>query len=221
VLSHLRVTVEPAADAQHVEIRLDDLVLPQAVYNQAIPVDPGTRRILVSASGKKTFETSVNVGPEHDEKSVLIRPLDADANAAVAMRDRTDVTPTSVTTSSGPNTQKLLGYGLVGLGVVGLGVGSVFGLRAISKNEDSDKLCPTSLCTNPDGVTASADAQSAATASTIGFVVAAAALTGGVILVITSSSRRASPPLSATAVNVRTKRGATFFPTPFGLAGTF
>ena len=87
------------------------------------------------------------------------------------------------------------------MGIVGIGIGSFFGLRAITKNSDADSHCPRGFqCDDPEGVTLSEDAKSAANVSNIAFAVGAAALAGGVILYFTApDSKRApgAPPVRA------------------------
>jgi serine/threonine-protein kinase len=89
---------------------------------------------------------------------------------------------------------KKVGLGLGVAGVVGLGVGSVFGLRAMSINDDAKGHCPQSpRCNDPEGPELTRDAQSAATVSTIAFVAGAALLVGGAILWFTAPSRSSTP----------------------------
>jgi hypothetical protein len=187
-LSRLKVIVDPNAEAQHVEVRVDDLVYTPATFGQALPTDPGMRRIKASATGKKPFEMTVIVGTEKDEKSITIHALEDDPRYQAAMADRSqnDHGPTSATSSS---SQKYIGYGLAGLGVVAVGIGTVFGLSAISKNKDSDSLCPNTTCSNQQGVTAADDARSAATVANIAVIGGAALIVGGLVLVLTSPSK--------------------------------
>jgi serine/threonine-protein kinase len=85
---------------------------------------------------------------------------------------------------------------LFGVGAVGLGLGTYFGLRAISKNDQAEAHCPnTPLCNNDRGVALTDEAQTAALVSNIAFGVGAAALAGGLIIHLTSSDEPASASL--------------------------
>ena len=87
-LSRLRLVVSPGAEAQHLEVHIDDTVITRAAFGQALPVDPGARRVLATAPGKKPFETTVQIGADHDEKTVTIPTLEDDPRAAEALGER-------------------------------------------------------------------------------------------------------------------------------------
>jgi hypothetical protein len=87
-------------------------------------------------------------------------------------------------------TQKTTGYIVGGVGVAGVVVGTFFGLRVNSKNDDSNSICPTgALCSPADQARYhdSVDsARSARTVSIISFIAGGAALATGAILVATA-----------------------------------
>jgi serine/threonine-protein kinase len=75
------------------------------------------------------------------------------------------------------------------LGVVSLGIGSYFGFKAISKNNDAKTHCSGSVCNTPEGESLTKDAQSAATVSNITIGVGAAFVVAGVVLYLTSAPK--------------------------------
>jgi hypothetical protein len=84
----------------------------------------------------------------------------------------------------------VIGLGVVG--VVGLGAGTVFGLMAKSKYDDSKERCrPTdeNLC-DAQGVELREDARSLGNLSTVGFIVGGVALAGAGVLWIASSDSK-------------------------------
>jgi hypothetical protein len=210
-LSHLRVTVDREAEAQHVEVRIDESVVTHAAFGQALPVDPGVHHVVVTAAGKKPFEASVTIGLERDEQTVKVGRLEEDTRASGAMGDRGQAPEEA---SRGMSTQRLVGYVVGAAGVVGVGIGMGFGLKAISKSSTSDKLCPGAPCLDPAAVTASQEAHSAATVSNVAIGVGAAAIIGGVVLILTSPSAAAAPASAG-----RAKLGVS--PTGLSLSGTF
>lgn len=215
-LSRLRIVVDPAAEAQRVEVRVDETNITRVVWNQAFPVDPGQRRVVATAPGKKPFETTLNIGNERDEKTVKISALEDDPRASASVSDRGGA---KADTKSGTSTQRIIGDVVTGVGVVGLGVGAVFGLRAMSKNNDSDRLCPPgAACTDPAGVAASEDAKSAATIANIGIIGGAVLVVTGLVLVITSPS--SSPAVDGKPARAATN-GITIRPSVLGLTGRF
>ncbi len=66
-----------------------------------------------------------------------------------------------------------------GVGVVGLGIGTVFGLNAIGKNKDAEKLCTGNACEDGRALTLTKESRDAATLSTVSFAVGGVLLVGG------------------------------------------
>ncbi len=191
-LSRLKIQLDPQADAQNLVVKIDDTVVNRAAFGSALPVDPGTRKITASAPLKKTFETTITIGSERDDKSIQIHALEDDPEAiAAAEREKqaaAEAAQGGRVVRDG-STQRILGYALAGVGIVGIGVGSFFGVRALGKKSDSDELCPTSPCSNAEGVQANDDAKSNATISNIAIGGGILALAGGFVLVLTAPKR--------------------------------
>ncbi len=71
----------------------------------------------------------------------------------------------------------------LGVGVVGFGVGIGYGIAALSEKSDAQKVCPGSLyCSTTAGVNKWSDAETAASVSTVGFVVGLGGLLEAAIL---------------------------------------
>jgi hypothetical protein len=86
------------------------------------------------------------------------------------------------------SSQRLGGAVLAGAGVVGLGLGTIFGLSAKGKKDDSAVFCDASNACDPPGLTLRSDARAAALVSTIAFGAGALALAAGGILFFTAPS---------------------------------
>ena len=215
-LSRLRVVVDPGAEAQHVEVRIDDSVVTRAAIGQALPVDPGTRRILATAPGKKPFETTVQIGTEHDEKSVNIPKLEDDPRAVEAIGERSAppaTSPAPQPAEKPKNEQRLVAPTLIslGLGVVGVGVGTVFGLQALGAQSDLDAVCDPSRKCGPSARSDIDSLQTSSTISTVGFIVGGVGLAGAAVFYILG--RPSSE--GTTTATVRPVVG------PYGLGATF
>ncbi|MGH7285918.1 MAG: hypothetical protein ACRELY_30740, partial [Polyangiaceae bacterium] len=81
-----------------------------------------------------------------------------------------------------------LGVGAVGLGIAAAGVGTIFGLVAKSKNDDSnsDNHCkPNNFCDQP-GLDDRSAAKTDALVSTIAFVASGVFIAGGAVLYLTA-----------------------------------
>jgi hypothetical protein len=87
-------------------------------------------------------------------------------------------------------TQRTAGYIVGGVGIVGLAVGTIFGFRVLSKNDDSESICPTGqLCSPRDQARYHQtvdDARSARTVALLGLGLGGAAVVTGAALVLTA-----------------------------------
>jgi hypothetical protein len=84
--------------------------------------------------------------------------------------------PSDTTSSSSP--LRTAGWITAGVGAAGLLVGTVFALRANSKNNDAEGQCTGNLCTQA-GLDLTDQARSSATIATVGFVAGGVLLAGG------------------------------------------
>jgi serine/threonine-protein kinase len=109
------------------------------------------------------------------------------------------------------DSRRIVSYALVGAGVAGLGVGTFFGLRAMSKNDDAEERCPNTRCNDREGVSLAEEASDAATISNVAFGLGLAALAGGVVLYLTA------PGTSDEAAPI----AASFGPSGISLKGSF
>jgi hypothetical protein len=212
-LSKLWVNVA-SGNSESLEIRRNGAPIPRPSWGVALPVDGGEQVVEASAPGKVAYKQVVTLEPERATAEVSIPVLEDDPNAVAPTESGAaasgppggadaDTGPSDESTGSG---QRTLGIVVGGVGVVGLALGTVFGLQAKSKNDDSKAKCrpnDPNQC-SADGVSLREDAQSAATISTIAFGVGGAALVAGVVLFATapSSSDSASGPSIQLATRV-------------------
>jgi serine/threonine-protein kinase len=140
------------------------------------------------------------------DKAVAMPPpaLDAPKPAGSADAGGAPLGPPPSSEGHG-NGQRTTAYVLGGVAGAGIIVGSIFGLRAISKNKDAETHCPSGYrCDDADGPALADDARSAARVSNIAFGVGAAALVGGAVLFFTSpKSSQVAYGVSPTGIVVR------------------
>jgi hypothetical protein len=178
-------------------------VVPQALWSAALPVDPGDYVVEASAPGYDSFAGHVIVGKE--STSIDVPPLHQQAAAAAsAPPPSTSSSPAAAPayvppagapspegdTGGGMSGGQIAGLAIAGAGVVSLVVGTVFGVNAISKNDDAKKHCPRgSACDDAEGVSLSNDANSDAVVANVTVGLGAAALVGGGLLYFFSPGR--------------------------------
>ena len=206
----LKVVAE-TAQLPTLRVTRDGVPLAKALFGVAIPVDPGKYHIVASADGYQSHEADVEVSANGDSKSLEIPALAVSTTPTVAptgalaaaanggAQPATNVTPQNPEPSpapSGSNGLRTAAYVTSALGVVSLGIGTYFGLKAISKNNDAKEHCSGSVCNDQAGESLTTDAQSAATFSNITIGVGAAFVVTGVVLYLTSAPK-AKPESSA------------------------
>jgi hypothetical protein len=200
-LSKVELVVEKAHVIAGLELRLNDVVIPRASWNTALPLDPGPLHIEARAPGKKPWHLrgAVEAGPASRRLEI---PLLSDAPPSLAAANVRPVTKTS--RAPEPNrTQRTLGYVTSGVGLVALAVGGFFGYRAYAANQKSKGECRSSdpnACTH-QGVSLRNDAQRASTVATAVSIGGGVLAAGGLALILTSpSSRYAEAPRAAAAL---------------------
>ena len=182
---HVRVVVSGASGAVGT---LDEQ--PIAV-GTAVATDPGAHRIVVSAPGMRAVTTSVAIG-ERQKLDVPVR-LEAVAQAPAGL----ETAPMAATRAVPWRT---IGLAAAGAGAVGLGVGVALGLVAKSKNDQSNSSgCNGNSCTAAAAAVRH-DALSAASASTVAFVLGGVLSAGGVVLWLVAPSRDADHAVGVTPV---------------------
>lgn len=214
-LSKLQIMVAQGSPADLV-VKQDGAMVPRESWDIAVPVDPGSHTIEVSATGKRTWTQTVTIGADGAQARLDVPTLeDAPKEAAPPPVPASTTPPPQpvhqqpMTEESHGSAQRTIGI-VVGLvGVAGVGVGTIFGLRAKSKNDDSKAECSPAdenRC-NAKGTELRDDAQSAATISTISFVVGGAALATGIVLIATAPSSEEH--VAGPSLHLKTEIGAT------------
>jgi serine/threonine-protein kinase len=232
-----RLTIQLSAENEQIQglsVERGGQSVNTATWNVPVPVDPGDHVITASAPGYEAFSTTVTVQAGAANVSISVPPLKKNPEgekaaapppaestplgapaAAAAEPPRTD-TPELPPSERNGDTQRIAAYVAGGVGVVGIAVGSIFGLRAISKASDAEGYCPRGYqCDDVLGTTLTDDAKSAARIANIAFAVGAVGLAGGVILYFTAPAK--PPPVPPATATLR----ARISPTGVTLEGTF
>jgi serine/threonine-protein kinase len=146
-------------------------------FGAAVAVDPGAHDIRAGAPGFKDYVAQVaapNAGVTLDVRIPELTP------ATNTSANSTDAHVDTGSTELGGREIAAITCGAVGLvGVVG---GTVFGLRSISKHDESDEYCDGKACWYQRGFDAMDSARSLGTLSTISFVVGGAGLGAAAVL---------------------------------------
>jgi hypothetical protein len=148
----------------------DDIELGRASLALALPINPGTHVVLVTAPGRVPERTTVYAA----EGERLSLSVHTGAAEAVPIR-------------------RTLGWSAGAAGVASMGVAAYFGARALSERNTSDAHCSNGLCADSVSLGSYESARSDALAADVGLGIGLVALAIGGYLLLTSSADEASP----------------------------
>jgi hypothetical protein len=174
-----KLTIATPTNIAGLEVHRNGEQLGSMLWNNPIPVDPGSYTIEAAAAGKKTWSTVVKVGSNGAAVTVAIP----------ALADGDDVVPSPPETATADPSRSAgrsrwataFALGLGGAGVVGVGIGSYFGLRSIAKHSDYENLCTRGVCAPAAGPLHD-QAVAAGNVSTVAFLLGGALIAGGTVL---------------------------------------
>jgi serine/threonine-protein kinase len=207
-----RLTIQVAPETQQLSgliIDRKDKTIQPALFNVAVPTDPGDYTVTASAPGYESWSGTVTVPERAGRVAITVPALrktsEPDKGAPAAAppapgapapdnvpADGQGAAP-AISTADGDSdahssAQRTMGLVVGAAGVVGIGLGTYFGLRAFSKNGELEDACKSDPCGAPDGPDLHSAATNAATASNIAFGIGLAALAGGIVLYLTAPS---------------------------------
>ena len=185
-------------DLSDVKVTMDGEVLAERLDGTALAIDPGLHSFVFEAPNQPSVT-----------KQLVIREAEKDRKESIqlgvaAAGDTADEPPAASASASGGGmpAQKVLAIVAAGIGVAGVATGSVFGVMAMQKKDDAEKLCPDQ-CADKKGTDAWSDAKQAGTFSTIGFVVGGVGLAGAAVLWFTAPSAQAKVGIGPGSIQLR------------------
>lgn len=213
-LAYLEISVSSEGRPADLVVRRSGDPIKAEVYGVSIPVDPGEIKVEASAPGYTPYSATITVAPR-DRRTLNVPALTPLPGGAAAAKPATATAaakgqPTTVEeawrpvpqTTPSPGKARFLAYVFGGLGVAGIGVGSYFGIRAISKNNEAEDHygCQGATCQDPHGLELTKQAQDAAAISNIAFAAGGGALALGVLVFVLTAPDRESALVVAPSV---------------------
>jgi hypothetical protein len=167
----------------------------------AVPVDPGTYRIVAEAPGYKPYQLDVAIAirgkrtitiPPLEKEPIAVKPIAKDPAVDVAVIPRAAPPPRGLSFDepvhkSSWTTTRSVSVASAALGALAIGGGIYYGLHARDLEDRSDKLCPNTMCGDPQGLKLNDDAQSSATRANILYVLGGAAFATSAVLWVIGS----------------------------------
>jgi hypothetical protein len=201
LLSKILVRVPTEADVRGLAVKRDGVDLGRALWDVAIPVDPGVHAIAATAPGSKEWATTVEAARTPGVQTVTVPRLEpappppalapspaASAPAPAATTSTATSSPPPAAHGDAGRTQRIAGGVAAGAGVIGVAVGAVLGIVAKSKLDQSnaDNHCDGTDACDGTGLSLRQSAGSAALGSTIAFVAGGVLVAGGAVLWFTA-----------------------------------
>lgn len=182
----LEVRVDRTTAPVGLSVRLDSALIAPPEWGIPRPLEPGRYRIEASAPGRVSFQKELTLARGSGRLIVQIPNL---LEAAPASESDTS-SESGIAMRFGP--RRIAAVVAGGVGLAGVATGTIFGLRSMSKHDDSERYCDSGRCTDPRGVELSDQARSAGNVSTIAFAIGAAGLASGAFLWFTGETHESA-----------------------------
>jgi len=166
-LSYLVIDVWHRVDG--LAVRRDGETIGAALWRTAIPLDPGSYKIVAEAPGYTPWSRDVVMSPQNKRQVVMVPQL---VRAPVARTPE----PSAWTMP------RRFSVGLAIIGVGALGSGIYFGLRATDLRDQADARCPLTACGDPEALRLNRTAQDNATRANILYVAGGAVVATATVL---------------------------------------
>lgn len=180
------------------QVMRDDVLLGPGSLGVALPANPGSHTVVVTAPGRRTrrYEVSLQEGQIHE---LAVEAGNADPIPVTvgppkpALAPRPSPAPSLDVVEGGDGgVVRTAGYVTAAVGVVGLGFGTFFALTAKSTdNEARGRGCDDSTCPPGDqvGLDLTEESRQQAKLAVVGFVAGGTALAGGVAMILLAPRR--------------------------------
>ena len=195
-----RLSLRLAASApEATKLTRDGVVVGRASQGEPLPVNPGDHVLVVSAPGfrERTVPLTLREGESRDVELAPGDPL-APASTVVAPPPAVPSATLSTSAASPPaappraaeapsSGARGIGHALVGGGVAALALGAVAGILAVQRRGVVRDHCDPALRCDDDGLKATGDFRTLATASTVAFAIGVAGVGAGGYLLLTAA----------------------------------
>jgi hypothetical protein len=188
---------DPAGnDVGAVRVSMDGEVLTDHLDGMALSVDPGMHAFVFETAGQAPMQRQLVIreGQKDRHESIVFGPKDQPPASPQPMpRQSLSRGPSRPDDDSGSGVRTGFVIATAVIGVAGITTGTVFGLQALSKRDDAQRVCPAT-CADPTGVALWRDAKSAGNVSTVAFVAGGVAAAAAAAIWLSAPARRREAP---------------------------
>lgn len=186
-LVYLTISVPKPARIAGLVVHRNGTMVEAAAYDQPVPVDPDEYRITAEAPDHERWQRTISVGSA--SKTIEVPRLEVAPTppppppAAEPVRVREPEAPSLWTT------RRKAAVALGVLGVAAGGTGIAFGVKANSLERQSDQLCPTTRCSDPNAIDLNRRARTDGLVANLGMIGGGAMAMGAIVLWIVGDPR--------------------------------
>jgi hypothetical protein len=183
-LSRLQINVSALPGLQ---VARDDVAVGAALWGSAVPTDPGSHLVKVSAPGMRSWQGTAVVKSDGSTTTLAVPALEADDVSAPSPSTHGGASPKRDEPTQNPARESTIGQrwpalAAAGVGIAGVAIGSVFGLQSMSRKKAADAHCNGPACLDADGVALRQQAIDAGNVSTIAFIAGGVGFAAGAVL---------------------------------------
>lgn len=204
-LSKLNIVVS-ASQRDRVEVECDGSPVGAQELGVAVPVDAGVHTIVVSGERLDAWWVEIRVPADPGEHIVFVphlvekalEPQPHSRSAAVPPHDEPRIK------SFLAPTHRKVALAAGSMGVLGVSAGTIFGMRAISKSDESDRLgCIGNACPTAPGVDARRQAQISTNVATVSMITGLTGLATAAVLFLLADGDDADDARASSRVEPR------------------
>jgi len=183
-----RLTIQVPNPVPGLQVMKDGILIGRAGYGVPLAVDPGKHYVEAKAAGYRSWKATVQIGAKAARETIAVPSL-----ARVQPPDRSATKQPEPEPDKGWGPLHYTALAATSVAALAVVVGSVFGIRAISKWKVAEGQCNGEMYCTGLGLDAVDDAQQAATISTVGFVLTGVEAVGAVALWIAATHGQTTP----------------------------
>nr|AYC79506.1 hypothetical protein [uncultured bacterium] len=175
-----------ARDVADVVVTIDGKEVARRLDGRALDLDPGSHTFVFTAAGRAPIERMLVIKAGEKNRTIDVQlepppPPDAPPERAAA--------PPGEPAQRDGEPRRIAAFVVGGVGLLGLATGAVFGVRAVVRNRDANRVCPGTDCADPAALDANRDARTSASIANVGIAVGLAGVGVAAYLFATTPAR--------------------------------
>jgi hypothetical protein len=186
-LVKLTVVVPPTSRVDGLEIRRDGVVMSEASWGTAVPVDPGKHRVEARAPGREPFSVEITIEDGGASPSVQVPTLPPSSSPPPPQPPRAIAPPPAsrgTPPEEGMSSVRIAGFAVGAVGVAAVVVAAVTGGVVLAKRKVIDEHCNEDKRCDDDGLEAASSAKTIAIVNTVAWGAGIAGVGVGLVLVL-------------------------------------